>query len=1587
MNTNNMASISRRAIFCGVLNFLIVFIALFIGGGAAYGGYLSYDEITYRYLDADDREAIVLIHGWTGEDTENAPTDSFGRSEEWTNLIDALKARNAGTGIKVLPFHWEAEASTGEALDYSIFGIQGFYNARDAAFNGFSQGTVLANSIHANGPNLRKITFIAHSAGTWVAYRALDRLLTLNPYVVAQVVLLDPFIPGVDPSVPTSLNTATISDLATHTHRERIWRMENYHSIDVTDVDFDWGNGGGSNATSQYFSWRSSIDINKRVDYQRNLNIWLNYYGDEFIPATGIPIKSGHAGPIQFYSDTVVAATPGGWIASELANAPWIFTDYGFYRSMTHQSYLLPQISSQPTSKTIQLGQIKATDVLSISAVRATQIKWIRHSDKAVVGTGSTLSLASFTASDAGTYVAELSNSAGLLYSDAVQVTVQSVPPPSPTRVIALSGDMTFGNVPVGSRLMSNLTVSNNGNSPLTVSALTLPSGYSYANVGVVPAGGSINIPIEFSPTAAQIYSGNITVVCDKTSGTNTYAVSGTGFTATGTTRLISLTGDMTFGSVVVGSNLARTLTITNSGNAALSVTGLTLPSGFYGSWSGSIAIGGSQTVTVTFTPSAATSYSGNISVQSNATGGTASKAASGTGAVSTPPAQPILTLSSTSLPFGSGAGSGELVVRNDGTGTMNWTASSNATWARVLDTSGSLSAGSGEWLGIAVDANPNTTARTATISVQAPGATGAPKSFVVTQAAQPVTRIISITGLANFEDTTPGIPLSKIFTVRNLGNTLLRVYSATSPEGFSAYAAFNIVPGGSNTFTIRFNPTVGGLHTGNVVLSTDATSGGNQVSVHGTSVLPPVGMSWTKLNAIGSGTVELIPPGTPFVQGTQLHPLSATPRIFAQAGDDYYVSDVEGTGGPFFDWALQKKFWSGGANSNLWGETVDQPFPVVGNHSATVTFSQKPIYSIVATTASGGNVAGMGPIKWGEVVTLRAAPDEGFAFTGWTGGANIVSYDQEYFYRVYSDASYAAGFVFDNEPLTPSGVAPASGAIRVPVKPTLSASAFQDPDAGDTYAASEWIVRRASDGALLYSSGRISPGSANHTVSRPLPYDEQCSWQVRYWDQKGGISPFSIAIPFRTRPSNPPGAVALKPNNATRTPNQDLFLRPGMFDFSATFSDPDPEDSLRGSQWIIQRLEDAAIVHDSGTRNSTRNYYGYGLNVSLTEFTTYSWQVRFKDSEGVWGDYSQPAYFTTEPPPRNFNDLAFRDYVGTVNTLGVPSVEIGKIRIVFRNGRPSMTLNGKVYTAGGSLSENGYIKFNFVARGVPDAFQLCMVLPNHPSLPSGAMQGVLQTAPWTPTWGDTALTPFATVILEESSTAFGKTNPSPFTGYYTLTLPADPTRPEIDYPQGHGFAGITVKPDGTARVVGVLGDGKPFSASGAITTEGRLLIWTAPYNRKGTFGGWIQFTEGTTSDAETLAGNLTWTRPTAKKGDFLSGFTGSVAASGSRYTRPMLAAEILGQPATPLNVELDDGVPQAKQFAFPSAKSAVAKHPSGSSLKIATKTGFFTGKFRAQIGKLLPYRGAIVQNEGAGFGLFKRTGNYGQVIVEKAVQ
>ena len=98
------------------------------------------------------------------------------------------------------------------------------------------------------------------------------------------------------------------------------------------------------------------------------------------------------------------------------------------------------------------------------------------------------------------------------------------------TRVIVLGGSLAFGAVEVGKTSESTLTIGNGGTETLSVTGITVPDGYAVNwSSGSITPGGTQQVAVRFTPTAARGYDGTLVVNGDHTGGTNTAALKGTG--------------------------------------------------------------------------------------------------------------------------------------------------------------------------------------------------------------------------------------------------------------------------------------------------------------------------------------------------------------------------------------------------------------------------------------------------------------------------------------------------------------------------------------------------------------------------------------------------------------------------------------------------------------------------------------------------------------------------------------------------------------------------------------------------------------------------------------------------------------------------------------------------------------------------------------------------------------------------------------------------------------------------------------------------------------------------------------------------
>jgi hypothetical protein len=211
--------------------------------------------------------------------------------------------------------------------------------------------------------------------------------------------------------------------------------------------------------------------------------------------------------------------------------------------------------------------------------------------------------------------------------------------PPYPNSGVTVAPSaLNFGSVVVGSTSSAqNATVSNPTSAAVSVSSIAASGDFAQTNTcgSSIAAGASCTVSVKFTPTATGSRTGSLTVNAGGV--TNTVSLSGTGTSSGGggSATLSASPTSLSFGNEAVGStSSAQTVTVTNTGGAAASVSSVSASGPFAetNTCGSSIAAGASCTVSVTFKPTAAGAATGNLTVSSNATDPTLTVALSGTG-------------------------------------------------------------------------------------------------------------------------------------------------------------------------------------------------------------------------------------------------------------------------------------------------------------------------------------------------------------------------------------------------------------------------------------------------------------------------------------------------------------------------------------------------------------------------------------------------------------------------------------------------------------------------------------------------------------------------------------------------------------------------------------------------------------------------------------------------------------------------------------------------------------------------------------------------------------------------------------------
>lgn len=362
-----------------------------------------------------------------------------------------------------------------------------------------------------------------------------------------------------------------------------------------------------------------------------------------------------------------------------------------------------------------------------------------------------------------------------------------------------------------------NVVVTNTGNSAVTFTAISTSGDFAGAATAQCPTLGveaSCTFAITFTPTQSGARTGAITFTDNATGSPQTVTLNGTGAGANAPAVTFAPTS-LTFASQALNtSSAAQAITLMNSGNAALTITGVTVTGANAGDFSetttcgASVAAGANCSISVTFKPTAAGARTAAINVADNAAGTPQTVALAGTGASATP----TVTVSPASLTFAAQAlnttsAPQTVTVTNTGTSAVNFNGISigQESGAFALGTgtcapTGTLAASASCTIAVTFTPPVNGTL-TATLTI-ADNATGSPQT-------------VSLTGTGGASAITISVPPG--------GST-----TATSVPGGTAYYGLVITAGSGVNGTVTLGCTPSSpLLTCNVIPSTVTLNGG----------------------------------------------------------------------------------------------------------------------------------------------------------------------------------------------------------------------------------------------------------------------------------------------------------------------------------------------------------------------------------------------------------------------------------------------------------------------------------------------------------------------------------------------------------------------------------------------------------------------------------------------------------------------------------------------------------------------------------------------------------------------------------------
>jgi hypothetical protein len=246
--------------------------------------------------------------------------------------------------------------------------------------------------------------------------------------------------------------------------------------------------------------------------------------------------------------------------AAGVANSPLIVP---LTLTVSSGASVAPAVTTQPKSQAVTAGQTATFNVAATGTAPMT-FQWKKNGTAIGGATSSTYTTPATTTSDnAAQFTVAVANSAGTATSAAATLTVGAA-------TLALNASATslnFGNVSLSTTSSQNVTLTNAGNSTITISNVSVSgSGFNASGVStglILTPGQTATLTATFTPSAAGSVTGSVTV--SSNASLDTIALSGAGVAAVSHSAALSwtastsaVTGYNTYSSSVSGGPYAK---------------------------------------------------------------------------------------------------------------------------------------------------------------------------------------------------------------------------------------------------------------------------------------------------------------------------------------------------------------------------------------------------------------------------------------------------------------------------------------------------------------------------------------------------------------------------------------------------------------------------------------------------------------------------------------------------------------------------------------------------------------------------------------------------------------------------------------------------------------------------------------------------------------------------------------------------------------------------------------------------------------------------------------------------------------------